>query len=96
MNRRIPAIAILVPFLLLTAWAVLEVGFLGIFAVARSPGGLQVFVDLVISLLLLLTFLVPHARRSGRNPWPWVILTFFLGSISPLLYFALGDQGSDE
>ena len=88
MSRRTFAIIALVPFLALTGWALLDGGIAGIFAVAASPGGLQVLVDLVIALLLVLTFLVPHARASGRNPWLWVVLTLGLGSIAPLLYFA--------
>ena len=88
MNRRPLAIVLLVPFLALTLWALFEVGLTGILGTLRSPGGAQVFVDLIIALVLLLTFLVPHARSRARNPWPWVLLTFALGSIAPLLYFA--------
>ena len=88
--QRIVAIAFLIPFLVLTAYAVLEVGYVGIFQYhLPSPAGWQVFADLVISLMLLLTFLVPDARAKGLNIWPWVIGTFFLGSISPLIYLAL-------
>ena len=88
MNRRALAIVLLIPFLGLTLWALYEVGLVGILTTHGTPGGAQVFVDLVISLLLLLTFLVPHARARGRNPWVWVFLTVCLGSIGPLLYFA--------
>lgn len=88
MNRRTLSILALLPFLALTGWALLEGGIAGILATARTPGGAQVFVDLVIALVLLLTFLVPHARACGRNPWLWVGLTVCLGSIAPLLYFA--------
>lgn len=88
MNRRILSITLLLPFLLLTGWAIVEGGITGILSTARSPGGAQVFADVVIALILLLTFLVPHARARGRNPWLWVALTLCLGSIAPLLYFA--------
>lgn len=94
MNRRTLAMVLLLPFLALTAWAVYHVGVMGIFATHQTPGGLQVFVDLVIALLLLLTFLVPHAREHGRNPWVWVVLTLGLGSIAPLLYLATGTKKS--
>ncbi len=92
MDRRILSIAFLIPFLLLTGWALMNGGIMGIFNTANTPGGLQVFVDLVISLVLLLTFLVPHARSHGRNPWIWVALTLCLGSIAPLLYFVVGGK----
>ena len=91
MNRRVLAIAFLILFLPLTGWALMNGGIMGILNTANTPGGLQVFMDLVISLLLLLTFLVPHARSRGRNPWIWVALTFCLGSIAPLLYFAIAE-----
>ncbi|MEM1141839.1 MAG: hypothetical protein AAGI88_04575 [Pseudomonadota bacterium] len=95
MNRRILSIVILVPFLLLTGWALMNGGIMGILNTHQTPGGAQVFVDLIISLILLLTFLVPHARENDRNPWIWVALTVCLGSIAPLLYFAIGKQTGD-
>lgn len=88
-NRRLLAIAILIPFTLLTVYAVAEVGYIGLIDYHRhSPAGWQVFTDLVVALILVLTWLIPEARRTGRNPWPWVVATLFLGSIGPLLYMA--------
>jgi drug/metabolite transporter (DMT)-like permease len=87
MNKRTLAIAILIPFTLLTLYAVSQVGYIGIFEYhLHSPAGWQVITDLVIALVLLLTWLVPEARRAGRNPWPWVVLTLVAGSFGPLLY----------
>ena len=95
-NRKILSWILLIPFLLLTAYALMEVGYLGIFDYHRhSPAGWQVFIDLVISLLLLLTFLIPHARDHGRNPWPWVLATLVVGVIAPLVYFATGRNSSE-
>ena len=88
MNRRALSIVVLVPFLGLSLWALYEVGLVGILTTHGAPGAAQVLADLVISLLLLLTFLVPHARERGRNARVWVFLTVCLGSIGPLLYFA--------
>ena len=95
MSRRLFAAVVLIPFLALTGWALLNGGFMGIINVYQTPGGLQVLVDLVIALLLLMTFLVPHAREHGRNPWVWVGLTLCLGSIAPLLYFATGGSTAE-
>jgi hypothetical protein len=87
MSRRTLAIVILIPFTLLTVYAIAEVGYIGIFDYHRhSPAGWQVITDLVIALVLLLTWLVPEARRTGRNPWPWVVITLLAGSFGPLLY----------
>lgn len=98
MNTRTLAIAILIPFTLLTLYAVSQVGYIGIFEYhLHSPAGWQVIADLVIALVLVLTWLVPEARKAGRNPWPWVVATLLLGSIGPLLYlvFAGNDAGRD-
>ncbi len=87
MNTRTLAIVLFMPFIALTLYAVSEVGYLGIFDYHRhSPAGWQVFADLVISLILILTWLVPHAKRTGRMAWPWVAATLALGVIGPLLY----------
>lgn len=91
MPRRTLARILLVPFLLLTGWASLDGGPQEILLYqTRSPAGWQVLIDLVIALLFVLTWLVQDARRTGRNPWPWVVATFLTGSISPLVYFATG------
>jgi len=97
-GKRTLALILLVPFPLLTVYAVVQVGYLGIFDYHRhSPAGWQVFADLVIALVLVLSWMIPEARRAGRNPWPWVVATLFLGSFGPLLYLALagGDRDAD-
>lgn len=89
MNTKVIAIILLVPFSLLTLYAVMQVGYIGIFTYnILSPAGWQVFTDLVIALLLILLWLVPDARSKGRNPWPWVVITLAAGSFGPLLYLA--------
>ena len=88
-NKRTLAIVLLIPFTLLTLYAVSQVGYIGIFDYQRhSPAGWQVFADLVIALILVLSWLIPEARRAGRNPVPWVVVTLLLGSIGPLMYLA--------
>ncbi|MEE4145684.1 MAG: hypothetical protein V2I26_12845 [Halieaceae bacterium] len=93
MNRRTLAIVMLIPFILLTLYAVSHVGYIGIFEYhLHSPAGWQVIADLVIALVLVLTWLVPEARKAGRNPWPWVLATLLLGSIGPLLYLVFAGK----
>lgn len=88
---RMLAFVLLIPFLLLTAYTIKEVGYIGIFQYQwHSYAGWQVFADLVIALILVLTWLIRNARSTSRNPWPWVIMTLFLGSIGPLAYLAFG------
>lgn len=97
-HLRLISILILVPFLALTAYAVWDVGLLGIPEYhLHSSAGWQVFIDLVIACVLLLFFLVRDAKAKGINPWPWVIGTLFTGSIAPLVYFALfGGRASED
>ena len=81
------ALALLIPFLVLTFYAIYQFGPTGIFEhLFINSAGWQALADLVIALILLLTWLVPEAKRLGKNPWPWVIATFLVGAISPLFY----------
>ncbi len=88
MNRRTVILTIvLLDFLLLTFHAIGEVGYLGIFAAGLANwGAAQILVDLVIVCVLAMIWMVADARRRGTNPWPYVLLTVFAGSIGPLLY----------
>lgn len=74
-------------FAALSVYAVSQVGYLGIFDYHRhSPAGWQVMADLVIACSLGIVWMVLDARKLGRNPWPFVVVTVFLGAFGPLLY----------
>ncbi|MEO0617509.1 MAG: DUF2834 domain-containing protein [Pseudomonadota bacterium] len=91
MNRRKLALVLLVPFTLVTGYALIEVGVVGIFEqLFAGPAAWQIGFDLVIALVLVLTWLFEDARARGRNPWPWLVLTLCAGSFGPLLYLAVG------
>jgi len=93
-NRRNFALLLLIPFLILSVYAVIQVGYIGIFDYHRhSPAGWQVFTDLIIACLLIFTWMIPEAKRNGINPWPWVVITVFLGSIGPLMYMVFAGSG---
>lgn len=80
-------VAVLVLFGALSAMALWHHGYWGIVEPHfRSWGAGQVFADLVIALTLVMVWLWRDARRSGRNPWPWLVATLLLGSFSPLVY----------
>lgn len=81
--------------------AVVFVAFATLNVVALADGGLQGLVhlfqsgnlwtytliaDLFISLGLIASWMIADARAKGRNSVPYVVLTFTLGSIGPLLY----------
>lgn len=80
-------IALLLPFSALSVAAVAEHGVVGIFAHQfANLAGLQVLADLAIALVLVLAWLWRDARRRGRSPYPWIVLTLAAGSFGPLLY----------
>jgi len=63
MTKKLFAIVLLIPFSLLTVYAVYKVGYIGVFDYQRhSPAGWQVFADLVIACLLCLSWLIPEAK----------------------------------
>lgn len=86
-------VVVLLPFSLYSTYAVIEVGYLGIITSHFHVAGMQVFADLVIALLLACAWMVHDARQIGRAAWPFVLLTFALGSIGPLLYLVTRRAG---
>lgn len=80
----------LVVFLAFTGWSLwvsYHHGYWGFLDVALGGDwSSQVFVDLSISLFLLLGFMRPDARKRGLPWWPYAVATGFLGSIAPLAY----------
>lgn len=90
MNLRTLAIALLVPFTAVTAYALADVGYFGVIEqLLAAPANWQIAFDLVAALLLVLVFVFRDARARGRNPWPYLAITLVLGSFGPLLYFVL-------
>ena len=85
--QRILLITVLSLFLVLTGLALWQHGYWGIIEPHfQSFGAAQVLVDLVIALSLFMIWMWHDAKRTGRNPVPWVLLTLATGSIGPLIY----------
>lgn len=71
----------------ITAVALWHDGFICILSsIGHSYGSIQIFTDLVIALTLVMVWMWRDARRSGRNVWPWILMTLVVGSFGPLLY----------
>jgi len=88
-------ILVLIAFGAFTAAAVLQDGIAGIFAsVVHSFGSMQIFADLVIALSLVMAWMWRDAQNSGRNIWPWIVVTLVAGSLGPLLYFITGKKSA--
>ncbi len=85
--QRTLIIATLVLFGALSAAAILQHGYFGIFTLPfQTLGGTQVLIDLVIALTLVMVWMWRDAKATGRNAWPWLVATLALGSFGPLVY----------
>lgn len=88
--RFVALLIVLALFAALTAAALLDVGYVGVFRTQlQSWGGAQVLTDLVIVCTLSMVWMVGDARTQGINPWPFVMVTLVAGSFGPLSYLAL-------
>ena len=88
MNRKQIILAIvLADFAALTAFAVWQYGYVGIFELALSSWATSLLlVDLVISLGLVLIWMMGDSRERGLAFLPYALLTLAFGSVGPLLY----------
>lgn len=87
MSRLIALIAVIIAFGALSAMALMEVGYIGIFEMhMQNYAGMQVLTDLVIVCVLAIVWMIGDAKTSGVNPWPFVVLTLAAGSFGPLFY----------
>lgn len=80
-------VLVLIPFSALSAAALWQVGCLGLFTQQLANYGLQqILADLVIAVFLCMYWMWHDAKKSRRNPWPWMLLSLLAGSFGPLLY----------
>lgn len=86
MQRSLLTITLLL-FGALSATAVWQHGYWGILSpLFQSFAGAQVLADLVIALVLVMVWMWHDAKATGRNVWPWIIITLLAGSFGPLIY----------
>ena len=89
-------VLVLIPFSILSAAALWQVGYLGIWTGQfANYGAWQVLADLVIAVSLAMYWMWTDARRTGRNPWPWLLLSLAAGSFGPLLYVVTRKRDAD-
>ena len=88
MSARLSALlVVLTLFSVLTALALIDVGYFGILEPHfKSWGEGQVLADLVILGALACLWMIADARECGLSVWPFLVVTLFLGSYGPLLY----------
>ncbi|MES2684912.1 MAG: DUF2834 domain-containing protein [Pseudomonadota bacterium] len=85
-------LAILLPFSLYSTYVMVEVGYVGIWTSHFHAAGIQVLGDLIIACTLAMVWMWRDAAATGRNVWPYLVLTLVAGSFGPLLYLALAPQ----
>ncbi|HSW12886.1 MAG TPA: DUF2834 domain-containing protein [Solimonas sp.] len=89
--RTLLLLVLIVDFAVLSGYALLEHGYLGLFQYQLlASAGWQVLADLVIACTLIMLWMVDDARRSGRTVWPYLVATATLGSFGPLFYLLVG------
>ena len=83
----LPAAVVLVAFVSYSLWVAWVDGPVGFLPLAwREPWGMQLLLDLGISLFFALTWLTKDARKRGFTPLPWILGTAIFGSPGLLLY----------
>ena len=94
-GRLLVLIGVVAAFSVLSALALMDVGYLGIIEPHfQSWGGGQVFADLVILAVLAVIWMVKDARERGLSVWPFVVITIVAGSFGPLLYLIVRELRS--
>lgn len=86
-TKQIVLSVIIVDFLVLTAYAVAEHGYIGIFVHELSSwAGIQVLTDLTLALGMVMAWMLADARKHGLTVAPYLVITLALGSFGPLFY----------
>ena len=86
--KRVAALVVLlVAFSVVSGFALLELGYVGLWKLAfQSWGTLQLFCDLACMVSLVLGWMVRDSKTSGVPVAPYFVLTLLAGSPGPLLY----------
>ena len=78
---------ILLAFGAYSLYVMWDVGYLGIWRAGfADAASLQILLDLVITCLLISSWMIADARARSLNAWPFVGVTLAAGSFGPLLY----------
>lgn len=86
-TKALIALLVLATFGTFSLWVVFTQGYAGFLSLsAREPWALQMLLDLVIACSFVIAWMVKDARKHGITVWPYVAMTFPLGSIGVLVY----------
>lgn len=91
--KKIVILIVAIDFAVLTGLALWKQGIVGLLQLATANWmGMTLTADLCISLTLLSIALYRDARRRGKSPWPFLLLTLCTGSLGPLVYLFLREE----
>ena len=77
----------LADFAAFSAWVMWDAGLAVAFEQAfASPWSTQIAIDLALSVGAIMVWMHKDAKARGANPWPWLAVTLFTGSIGWLAY----------
>ena len=86
-KKQIILAIILADFVAFNCWVIWSAGFGPAFEQAfASPWSTQIAVDLCLAIGAIMVWMKADATKRGVNPWPWLALTLFTGSIGWLAY----------
>lgn len=96
--RKIVAGLVLADFAALNGYALYTAGAGGLVEFASSLSGwsLVITADLFIALTMVLIWMWGDARKHGRNPIGYTLLTLGTGSVGTLLYLVAGKSDATE
>lgn len=81
------ALTALITFSAFTVYCGITEGPIGFIPlVLGHEWGMQMFIDIGISLTIASFWIVPDAKKHGINPWPYLAACLGLGSIAALGY----------
>jgi hypothetical protein len=87
---------VLIAFGIQGLYVMSQVGYWGIWINnLNHPAGQQVLADLVIALSMVVVWMWRDAKATGRNVWPWIIVTLAAGSFGPLIYLLTRKSTTD-
>ncbi len=90
--NRFALIFVILAFGAYSMYVMHAVGYFGLWqSVFVNVATIQVILDLVIVCTLACFWMVGDARKTGRNPWPYVAITLTAGSFGPLFYLLIGE-----
>jgi len=89
-KQRIIPLIVFIAFAIWTAILSHNYNFLSFFKPIFASGpATQVLTDLTIAITMVLIWIYKDAAATNRKFWPYLVITIFLGSFGPLLYFIL-------